>query len=141
MGLLSREKLLQRQELPMEKVDLGNGDYVFVRAMTGYDRGLFEQSILKEKLDNKGEFVGYDRASENFRGKLAVLTICDASGNLILEPGDYDLFAKSISIVQLEKIIEASQRLNVITPKDKDDLTKNLSAGDPGNSSLGSAGN
>lgn len=141
MGLLSREKLLQRQELPMEKVDLGNGDYVFVRAMTGYDRGLFEQSILKEKLDNKGEFVGYDRASENFRGKLAVLTICDESGNLILEPGDYDLFAKSISIVQLEKIIEASQRLNVITPKDKDDLTKNLSAGDPGNSSLGSAGN
>lgn len=141
MGLLSREKLLQRQELPMEKVDLGNGDYVFVRAMTGYDRGLFEQSILKEKLDNKGEFVGYDRASENFRGKLAVLTICDESGNLILEPGDYDLFAKSISIVQLEKIIEASQRLNVITPKDKDDLTKNLSAGDPGNSNLGSAGN
>lgn len=141
MGLLSREKLLQRQELPMEKVEFENGDYIFVRAMTGYDRGLFEQSILKEKLDNKGEFVGYDRSSENFRGKLAVLTICDESGNLILEPGDYDDFAKSISIAQLEKIIEVAQRLNVITPKDKEDLTKNSSAGDPGNSSSGSAGN
>jgi hypothetical protein len=141
MGLLSREKLLQRQQLPMEKVEFDNGDYVFVRAMTGYDRGVFEQSILKEKLDAKGEFIGYDRANDNFRGKLAVLTICDENGDLLLEPGDYDLFSKSISIVNLEKIIEMSQRLNVITPKDKEDLTKNLSAGDPGNSNSNSAGN
>lgn len=138
MALLNREALLKRQELATKQVFLEGEDYVYVRAMTGYERDLFEQSILKEKVDEKGEFVGYDRVSENFRSKLAVLTICDEKGDLILNPDDYQQFSKSISIINLEKIIAEASELNKITPKDKEELLKKSKADQDGNSNSGS---
>jgi len=141
MALLNREALLKRQELATKQVFLEGEDYVYVRAMTGYERDLFEQSILKEKVDEKGEFIGYDRVSENFRSKLAVLTICDEKGDLILNQDDYPQFSKSISIVNLEKIIAEASSLNQITPKDKEELIKKSNAAQDGNSNSGSVVN
>jgi hypothetical protein len=133
-NLLSREKLLSKCDLTIEKVELGNDEYVYVRSMTGYERDLFERSLTKEKFDSKGKLTGYDQSLENFRSKLAVLTICDEKGDLILAPEDYDALSRSIRIDKLEKIINAAQALNKITDADKDDIVKNSEAAPDGSS-------
>jgi hypothetical protein len=141
MGFLKKENLLTKQALKIEKVEFENGDYVFVREMTGKDRDNFENSIMKARKDNKGNIQGYDQILENFRSKLAVTTVCDESGELMFTPRDADKLSECISITNLEKIVEVSSSLNKITPKDKEDLLKNSEAAPDGNSNSGSVEN
>ena len=75
--LLSRKRLLEKEELTIVKVEFENGDFVFVRQMTGHERDTFEQSLLKKNRDAKGVITGYEQATEDFRAKLAVVTLCD----------------------------------------------------------------
>jgi hypothetical protein len=51
MGQLSKEMLLTKQALKIEKVEFENGDFVYVREMTGKDRDNFELSIMKARKD------------------------------------------------------------------------------------------
>lgn len=139
MGLLNRNQLLTKETLKIEKVMLNEEDYVFVRQMTGFERDAWEQTMGKfQKVGKKTEYVS---TLENFRSKLAVNTVCDEDGNLILTPADVDDFGKSISAEKLERIIEVAQRLNKISEEDKEELTKNSEADLHANSSSGSAVN
>ncbi|MDH7604843.1 MAG: hypothetical protein QHH13_08095 [Melioribacter sp.] len=133
-NLLNRSQLLEREELQIEKVEFEDGNFVYVRQMTGHERDLFEQSLLKKNRDAKGNIIGYEQATEDFRAKLAVVTICDEKGNLILQPTDYLLLSKSMSAKKLEKIINVAQKLNAITEEDKENILKNLEAVQDGNS-------
>jgi len=134
MSILDSSALLKKQVLQVEKVDLGDGDFVFVREMTGRDRDNFEQSLTTAKRDVKGVVIGYEQALGDFRAKLAVLTLCDAAGELLLTPADISALSQNMSIRRLEKIVEASQKLNKITEEDKEDLVKNSNAGQPSDS-------
>jgi hypothetical protein len=120
MKLLNRETLLQKEELKREKVDLGNGEFVFVRQMTGYERDLFERSIIEFKDDGKVE-----RKTDDYRAKLAVHTICGNDGKLLLKSADAKVLSRSMSAARLEKITEVAQKLNKITAEDQAELTKN----------------
>jgi len=133
MKLLTRKELLKKEPLQVVEVDLGNDECVYVRQMTGHERDLFEQSQLREIKDDKGR-ISFERAAEDFRAKLVVHTICDADGNNILNPGDYETLSNNMGIKRLEKIVEASQKLNAITEIDKQNILKNSKA-DPENSS------
>ena len=124
-NLLDRKQLLSKEKLEIVKVDLGNEAFVYVKQMTGIERDSFEKSLLKEKLDKKGAVVGFDQATDNFRAKLAVCTVCDAEGNLLLQPEDADRLGKNMSAFTLEKIVNASQKLNAISSEDKEELVKN----------------
>jgi hypothetical protein len=142
MGFLGKKDLLTKQVLKIEKVTFeGTDDFVYVTEMTGKARDNFENSIMKARRNKKGDIDGYDQQLENFRSKLAVVTICDENGVLTFEPKDADTLSECISIAYLEKIVEAASALNKITPKDKEDLLKNSEAAPDGNSSLDSAGN
>jgi hypothetical protein len=141
MALLNREDLLKKDDLKVEKVDLGEDEYIYVRCMTGHERDKFEQSLMKEKTDSRGNIKGFDRAMEDFRAKLAVLTICDEKGELLLRHNDYVALSRNMRIDKLEKIIEASQKLNKITDQDKEEMVKNSDAGLEDNSSSGSVEN
>ena len=55
MKLLTREGLLKKEKLRKEEVDLGECEFVFVRQMTGRERDRFEQSLVKEVMDDKGQ--------------------------------------------------------------------------------------
>ena len=132
--LLSRKRLLEKEELTIVKVEFENGDYVFVRQMTGHERDTFEQSLLKKNRDAKGVITGYEQATEDFRAKLAVVTLCDEKGNLLLQQGDYLLLSKSMSAKKLEKIINEAQKLNAITEEDKENILKNSEVGQADNS-------
>lgn len=141
MGLLSRTKLLEKEPLKTEKVDLGNDDFVYVRMMTGRERGTFEQSLMKEKHDAKGKVIDYERSLTDFRAKLVVCCLCDESGKLLLDFKDYPTLSTNMSAYTLEKIVNVAQRLNAITEEDKENLVKNSDAGQTGNSNLDSVEN
>lgn len=131
MGFLNREALLTKQELQIAQVDLGKGDFVFVREMTGRGRDQFEQSLLEEITDAKGN-VTYKRRLDDFRAKLAVNTVCTQDGIAVFEPGDYATLSKNIGASRLERIVNKAQEINGITEKDKDAMVKNSEGGQTG---------
>lgn len=119
--LLTRTDLLKKQKLRMEKVELGEEGYVYVREMTGSERDAFEQSLIQ--INEKGEVI---RNFEDFRAKLAVYCVCDENGNLIFKPEDYKVLSQNIKASWLNKIVEVAQRLNAITDRDVEEMAKNL---------------
>jgi hypothetical protein len=135
-NLLDKKKLLERDELLTEKVEFENGDYVYVRQMTGHERDVFERSLYV--MDEKGKPT---TKLDDFRAKLAVVTICDEEGKLLLDPKDFLLLSNAMSAAKLEKVVNAAQKLNAISEADKEALVKNSDAGQPGNSSSASAEN
>lgn len=141
METLNRALLLQKDKLERVEVDLGNNQSVWVRQMTGRERDQFEQSLIKEIKDKKGNVTGYDRALGDFRAKLAVSTVCDAEGSLVFLADDYSLLSQNMSAFKLEKIVNAAQKLNAISEEDKEALVKNLKADPEDNSSSVSAKN
>jgi GTPase SAR1 family protein len=140
-NLLNRDALLAKQTLKIEKVEFDDGDYVFVREMTGHERDVFENSLLKKIRNSKGDILRYEQSTEDFRAKLAVLTICDDKGESILQPGDYPLLSKNMGIKKLETIINKAQELNKISDEDKENLLKNSEVGLADNSNSDFAGN
>ena len=121
--ILNREKLLTKEVLEVRKVDLGKGEFVYVKQMTGHERDNFERSLLKEV--KKGNELDYVRSLEDFRAKLAVNTLCDKEGILLLKPMDYPVLSQSMSAARLEKIVNISQEMNAIKEEDKEKLVKN----------------
>jgi hypothetical protein len=139
--LLDRNALLKKEVLKVEKVELGSDEFVYVRQMTGRERDRFEQSLVREVKDIKGNVKSYERTLDDFRAKLAVVTICDVSGVLLLKPDDYPILSQNMSAKKLETIVNKAQELNKITEEDKEMLVKNSSAGLEDNSSSGSVEN
>lgn len=127
MALLNRDDLLKKEVLKIEKVDLGEGEFVYVRQMTGRERDRFEQTLMAEKKDTRGN-VSYVRSLEDFRAKLAVHTICDEVGVNQLQPEDYPTLSQNMSAARLELIVNKSQEMNSISAKDKENLIKNSNA-------------
>lgn len=127
MGLLDKTMLLTKEVLETVKVDLGKDDFVYVRQMTGRERDKFEQTLIKENKNAEG---GFEKTLDDFRAKLAVCTICDENGNLLLTPADAATLSQCMSAARLEKIVNKAQELNKITDEDKESLVKN-SSGDP----------
>jgi len=139
MKLLGRDKLLKKEELEIIEVDLGKGEGVYVRQMTGKERNQFELTIMRQIKDEKGQFVGIESTLDDFRAKLAVCTVCDKQGGLVFRADDFVQLSDSMSAARLTMIADAAQKLNGLSEEDKEDLIKNLDAGRAGNSSLDSA--
>ena len=133
-GLLNRDRLLEKQVLEIVKVDLDDDVHVFVRQMTGRERDEFERSLVYRFKDKKGRY-DYDMRLDDYRAKLAVHTVCDDKGVLLLQSNDYQQLSANMSAARLEKIINEAQRINAITEEDKEELVKNSDAGQAGNSS------
>jgi len=140
-NLLSKVELLKRETLEIVKVEFDNGDYVFVRQMTGHEKDLFEQSMIKKNRDGKGNVISVDTVMEDYRSKLAAITLCDEDGKSLLDVQDYRVLGNSMSAKKLDMIVSASQKLNAITEEDKEEIVKNSSAEVADNSNSVSAEN
>jgi len=123
--ILDRKTLLKKEELEIKKVDLGKGEIVFVRQMTGRERDTFEQSLLK-KIEKPGMAVAYEQSLTDFRAKLAVCTLCDQDGKSLLRPDDFELLSQNMSAYRLEQIVNAAQSINAISEADKAALVINF---------------
>ena len=138
-SLLNREKLLTKQKLEIIKVEFDDNDFVCVREMTGRERDQFEKTLYEMK--GEGKDFEMERKLDDFRAKLAVHTLCDEAGELLLESGDYETLSTSMSGRRLDQIATAAQKLNKITEEDKEELVKNSGAGGTGVSNSDSAKN
>lgn len=127
--VLNREQLLKKEKLEIVEVDLGKGDVVFVRQMTGRERDNFEQSMLRKVKKPGSNVVEYEPSIKDFRAKLAVNTLCDEEGECLMKPEDYDLLSRNMSAFRLEKIINIAQKLNKISEEDKEEMVKNSEDG------------
>ncbi len=109
--MLTRDQILQANDLPRERVDVPEwGGVVYVRTMTAQERDDFEQSTLGE--DGRPSMG-------NIRARLAVCTVVDEDGNRLFEDGDAEaLGRKSASAVN--RIFEVAQRLNRLRADDVD---------------------
>ena len=121
---LGREDLLKKDVLKIEKVQLTKTEHTFVRQMTGRERDTFEQSLIKKQKGPKG-VVEYNQNLTDFRAKLAVNTLCNAEGDLLLTPKDVETLSTHMSAYKLELIVNKAQALNNISAEDKDGLVKN----------------
>lgn len=140
-NLLGRELLLVKEKPVIEKVTFDNGDFVYVRGMSGRERDTFEQSLIKKNRDSKGVVTSFEQSTEDFRAKLAVVTVCDADGNLIFFPSDYNTLSVNMSAKRLETIVNVAQKLNKISEEDKEELIKNSVVGPADNSTSDSVEN
>jgi len=138
MALLNREGLLRREELKIHKVELGNDDFVYVRQMSARAKDRWEQSLLRQVTGEDGK-IDYVRSLDDYKAKLAVATVCDEEGNLILSPEDYAVLSENMTAAKLEKIIDVAQELNRIDEADKDAMVKNSESGQEDDSVSASA--
>jgi len=128
MALLTREELLSKDTLKIEKVDLDEEDYVYVREMTGRERENFEKSLTKMSQSPNGELM-FKSSLEDFRAKFVVNILCDEEGNNLLKPEDYETLSKNMSARKLEIIASAALELNKMTVQSKEEMVKNLDFG------------
>lgn len=144
--ILTREMLLEtRDTLKLEPVVLTRGT-VYVREMTGKEKDIWERSMMKRVsvpggAQVAGQQTQYETTLENYKGKLAVSTLSDENGNLLFDMRDVAKLSSMMSASNLEKVVEAAQKINAISEADKKDILGNSEAGQQNNSTLGSAGN
>jgi len=137
MALLTREEILAKENLKIEKVDLEGDSYVYVREMTGRERENFEKSLTKVSQSPNGKLM-FKSSLEDFRAKFVVNVLCDEEGNNLLKPEDYETLSKNMSARKLEIIASAALELNKMTVQSKEEIVKNLESGLGGDSDFGS---
>jgi len=125
MGLLNRDGLLKKEKLEIKKIDVGKGDHVYIRQLTGKERDDWEKDFTIKIKNDSGKVIGRDQKLEGLLAKLLVRSVCDKDGNLLLKPEDHSAISENMSAKRLNKIVEAAQELNGITEKDKEELVKN----------------
>jgi len=121
--LLTREEILQAEDLPTEDVPVPEwGGTVRVRALKGYERDKFEDSVT----DQEG---GTARViAENLRAKLVALSIVDEQGKRLFSEDDVRRLGGK-SAKALDRVFSVAQRLSGISSDDVDELVKNSGAG------------
>jgi hypothetical protein len=114
--MLTRDQILSADDRPRQTVPVPEwGGDVVIRTMSGAERTRYEEWLLRPR---EGETFARARAL------LAALTIVDESGNLIFSQADVEqLDAKSCAA--LDRVFEASMKLNRLRKQDLEDLEKN----------------
>jgi len=114
--MLDRDTILAAQDLPMESLNVPEwGGTVHVRVMTGAERDAFEASLIAG---------GGKTNVANVRARLAVLCICDESGQRLFGDDDVTPLGQK-SAAALDRIFTVAQRINHIGAHDIEDLAGN----------------
>ena len=123
MKLLTRDAILQAEDLPTEDIEVEEwGGAVRVRALTGAERDAFEQSIVEQR----GKSTRMNL--RNIRAKLVALTVVDADGKRLFSDKDAELLGKK-SAAALDRVFEIAQKLSGLSPEDMEELSGNSEEG------------
>lgn len=115
MAILSKEQIFEANDSKTEIVAVPEwGGDVIISTMSGFARDRFESSVL-------GKNGGMN--TQNIRAKLVAATLVDEKGELIFNEKDV-LKLGSKSCTALDRVFEASQKLNAICDDDIEDLAK-----------------
>lgn len=116
MEFLSKDQILSASDLPTREVKVPEwGGCVKVKTLTAGERDAWEQSI----------YTGDGKPVENFRARLVVATVIDASGARVFSDADAPALSAKSSVA-VDRIFDEAQRLNGIGKKDAEQLEKNL---------------
>jgi len=114
MGILTREEILQKDDLKRELVSVPEwGGEVLIISMTGAMRDAWEHSLVADKA-----------SMDNVRAKLLVATAIEPEGNPLFTKEDVAALGRKSSAA-LDRCIRVAQRLNRLTQTDLEDLSKN----------------
>ena len=115
MALLSRDSILQANDLPCERVAVPEwGGEVYVRGLGGAERDQLESIMLQDKV----------RSFENLSARLAAMTIVDEQGARLFTDADVATLGRKSSAA-LRRVVEVAQRLSAVSDADVEQLTKN----------------
>ena len=119
MALLTREEILQADDLPVEDVDVPEwGGTVRVRTLSGAERDRFEGSITEQR----GKKIKVK--ADNIRAKLVALSVVNEKGQPVFDEGDVRQLGKK-SAKALDRVFDVAQRLSGISDEDVEELAKN----------------
>ena len=119
MALLSKEAILQAQDLPTELVPVPEwGGEILVRGLTGAERDAFEQSIVEQR--GKSTRINL----RNLRAKLVAMTVVDEQGNRLFSDDEAEALGRK-SAAALNRVFEVAQRLSGLRPEDVEELAGN----------------
>lgn len=124
MALLKREDFLKQDDFKIEKVDLGNGDFVYVKEMSAKAKEDYQRSLMEVTFDDNGK-PKTKQKTEDLNAKLAVCTMCDKDGNLIMKPNDAHKLSEYMKASKLEKIVDASTKINAMNVDAVENEVKN----------------
>ena len=117
---LSRDDILNIQDIQIEEVEVPEwGGWVWVKGMSGAERGEFESLIT----DVQGKNVKANMRV--VRETLSAFSICDEQGNLLFTKKDISALGKK-SAAALERVVNVAMRLSGIGEQDMKELAKEL---------------
>jgi hypothetical protein len=120
MAILTRDEILSADDIKRELVAVPEwGGDVYVKAMSGTERDLFESSIVE--LRGKKQQVNM----KDVRAKLAACSICDEKGKRVFTDADVNALAKK-SAAALQRVFTVAQRLSGIGDDDVKELAEGL---------------
>lgn len=117
---LTADQILKADDTIFEDVDVPEwGGVVRVKGMSGFERDKFEASI---RTDNG------KRNMDNFRAKLAALTIVDGKGKRIFTNKEIQALGNK-SASALDSVFTKAMELAGLSESDVDELTENFTEG------------
>lgn len=126
MGLLSKQAIINAQDLPTEDVAVPEwGGTVRVRSLSARQRDTFEASLVKGQ--------GKDRRADliNVRAKLVAACLVDEAGTRVFTDAEaVELGAKSGAA--MDRVFTVCQRLSGLSAQDVEELEKNSDPGQNG---------
>ncbi len=119
MAILKRDDILQANDLEKELVSVPEwGGEMYVRTMTGEERDQMEAAMIRRNGKKQ------DINLANFRARLAAATMCDENGRAIFSVEDVAALGQK-SALALGRVVEVAMRLNGISQRDVEEITKN----------------
>lgn len=113
---LNRDEILSKKGGKLIELAVPEwGGTVNLREMTASERDAFEQASLDKSGTAK---------LINIRARLASISLCDADGKRLFSEADIHILGE-LPASALDRIFDASMRLNKISKSDVDDLEKN----------------
>jgi hypothetical protein len=131
MALLSKEAILQADDLPTEDVDVPEWHgTVRVRALSGKERDAFEASLQQQRGKD------YVRNTANVRAKLVAKCLVGEDGERLFSENEVNaLGAKSAA--GLDRVFEVAAKLSRLSEEDIDELGKSSGSDQSEDSSSG----
>lgn len=117
---LTRESILAKQDVVTDRVDVPEwGGHLFVKAMTGKERDLFEESLIVGRGKNREVNL------RNMRAKLISRTAVNSRGEKLFTPTDVEVLGDK-SAAALQRVFSKAQDLAGLGDDDVDELTAEL---------------
>lgn len=123
--MLSRDDILKARDIERELVDMspfGWGGSVYVKGMSGLDRGQFEVDMNLTKGPNQSENW------KRFRARMLVACVVGEDDQPLFREQDVDALNEK-SAAALDYLTDIAQRLSGFRRQDVDEITKNSQGG------------